>query len=67
MPKTVYLPVDAERYGISITWVKSASRLDIGGWYDSFVDIPITSLNLREFFYLLGITKKDCDKAWGTE
>lgn len=73
MPKTIYLPRDAgtqnwsNHSGIDITWTKTANRLDIGGWYDSFVGISGASLFLREFFDLLGITKKDCEKAFKNE
>ena len=38
--------------------------LDIGGWYDSLVGIETHSLQLREFFDKLGITEKDCIKAF---
>lgn len=69
MPKTLYLPPhDVLRFsGIDITWTPSASRLDIGGWYNSCVGIESTSLTLLEFFMLLGITKKDCERAFARE
>ena len=64
MPKTIYLPPDAKLSGIDIRWTRGAMRLDIGGWYDSFVGIEGSSMTLREFFDALGITQKDCAKAW---
>ena len=62
--KMVYFPEDAKRIGISIQWTRSAQRLDIGGWYDSFVWLDGGTVSLREFFDRLGITEKDCQKAW---
>lgn len=64
MPKTIYIPKDAKSDGVDITWTPSAQRLDIGGWYDSFVGIGHESMTLREFFERLGITEKDCQKAF---
>lgn len=64
MPKLIYIPSQQSRSGIDITWTPSAQRLDISGWYDSFVGIEGTSYTLREFFDLLGITEKDCRKAF---
>jgi hypothetical protein len=68
MPKTVYLDNYNDGMsssdGISITWTPSAQRIDIGGWYDSCVGIQGESFTLREFFDRLGITEKDCRKAW---
>ena len=62
--KMVYFPEDAKRSGISIQWTHSAQRLDIGGWYDSFVGLDGGTVSLREFFDRLGITEKDCQKDW---
>lgn len=65
MPKTIFLgPEDCTREGISITWTPSAKRIDISAWYDSMVGIQGESLTLREFYDRLGITEKDCVKAW---
>ena len=66
MPKTIYLPErDYEGCsGIDVTWTPSAQRLDIGGWYDGCVGIESTSMSLRELFDALGITEKDCKRAW---
>lgn len=64
MPIKIFLPEGADREGIDITWTPSAQRLDISGWYDSFVGIPGKSMTLREFFTKLNITEKDCKKAW---
>lgn len=55
---------DYHRSGVEITWTKTAQRLDIFGWYDSCVGIQGDSFQLAEFFRKLGITKKDCDKAF---
>ncbi len=64
MPKRIYLPADANRSGIDVTWTKSAQRLDIGGWYDSHVGLEGDSMTLRQFFDQLGITEQDCKKAF---
>lgn len=64
MPKRIYLPVDADRSGIDVTWTPSAQRIDIGGWYDSCVGLEGGSMTLREFFEKLGITERDCKKAF---
>lgn len=50
--------------GISIVWTPSAQRLDVSAWYDSFVGIEGDSMTLRQFFNKLGITEKDCAKAF---
>lgn len=63
MPKTIYIPEDAQNSGIDITWTPSAGRLDIGGWYDTMVGIQSGSMSLAEFFAKLGITEKDVRKA----
>lgn len=65
MPKTIYFPENANHSGIDITWTPSAGRLDIGGWYDSCVGICSESITLKEFFTRLGITRKDCLRAFG--
>ena len=64
MPKVIYIPEDADRSGIEVTWTPSAQRLDFSGWYDSCVGIQNTSMQLREFFEIMGITEKDCKKAF---
>ena len=64
MPKTIYLPERTGSQGIDITWTPSYQRLDLGGWFDTFVGIETVSITLREFFDKLGITEKDCEKAW---
>jgi hypothetical protein len=64
MPKTIYVPKDTNRSGIYFTWTPSAQRLDIGGWYDSCVGIQSKSFSLSEFFEDLGITEKDCLRAF---
>jgi hypothetical protein len=50
--------------GISITWTPSAQRLNVSAWYDSFVGIEGDSMTLHQFFDKLGITEKDCAKAF---
>lgn len=68
MPKTVFLgPDDNTRTGISVTWTKTAQRIDISGWYDSMVGIEGGSYTLRQFYDMLGITEKDCVKAWDSK
>lgn len=70
MAKQIWFPRDIENgngpasCGIDVTWTKTGQRLCFGGWYDSFVGIPGDSITLREFFDALGITEKDCAKAW---
>ncbi len=64
MPKTMYVPANATRSGIDVRWTPSAQRLDVGGWYDSMVGLEGESMSLRQFFDRLGITEKDCVKAW---
>lgn len=71
MPNTMSLPPDKPNNyglrptaGIEITWVSSAQRLDISGFYDGFVHIQGASMSLKEFFTTLGITQKDCTKAF---
>jgi len=67
VPKTIYIPKDAKHDGIDITWTPSSGILRIGGWYDSFVGIEGESMTLLEFFQRLGITEKDCQKAFRAE
>jgi hypothetical protein len=64
MPKRLDLTDSYRHSGIDITWTPSAQRLDVGGWYDSFVGLETHSLTLRQFFDELGITEKDCAKAF---
>lgn len=64
MPKRLDITDKYSREGIDVTWTPSAQRLDIGGWYDSCVGIGGRSFKLREFFDELGITEKDCSKAF---
>ncbi len=67
MPNAFYISKGQSRDGIDITWTPTAQRLDISGWYDGFVGIEGDSFSLREFFEALGITEKDCKKAWKRE
>jgi len=64
MPKRLDLSDGYGHSGIDITWTPSAQRLDVGGWYDSFVGLETHSLTLRQFFDELGITEKECAKAF---
>lgn len=64
MPKTIYLPPNAKYSGIDVTWTKSSQKLSIGGWYDGIVGIQSTPIELYRFFEQLGITEKDCKKAF---
>jgi hypothetical protein len=65
MAKTIFIPKDGPNHsGIDVTWTPSAMRLDIGGWYDSFVGLSGESMPLREFFDRLGITEAHCRKAF---
>ncbi len=68
MPKTIYFPDSAmDSSGIDITYYKIKRELYIGGWYDSCVGIQGTRLTLRQLFDRLGITEKDCRKAFKDE
>lgn len=64
MPKSLYFHPEYSNSGIEVRWTPSAQRIDISGWYDSFVGIQGGSMNLKEFFDKLGITEKDCKKAF---
>lgn len=64
MPKRLYISNELGRSGIDITWTPSAQRLDIGAWYDSCVGIEGDSMTLSQFFEELGISEKDCAKAF---
>lgn len=67
MPKEMILTTEYDTgKGIKITWVKSANRLDFVGWFDGSYGciMPEKSPTLREFFDTLGITEKDCRKAF---
>jgi len=63
-PKTIYLPENATHAGIDITYIKSRNELRIGGWFDSMVGISGGSIPLKDFFFKLGITEKQCTKAF---
>lgn len=64
MRKTIYLTPNGRREGIDITYIKSSQKLSIGGWFDSIVGIQSTPIELFRFFEQLGITEKDCKKAF---
>jgi hypothetical protein len=70
MPKRVDFPLTDDKWrfsGITIEWFKTSQRLDIYGYYDTYVGIEGGSLTLRQFFDLFGITEKDCAKAFREE
>ena len=62
--KPAYFGGNDQRSGISVTFVRSRGTLYISGWYDSFVGIEGEGVTLSEFFRLVGITLKDCEKAF---
>jgi hypothetical protein len=62
--KPAYFGGDAQHSGIDVTFVRSRGKLYISGWYDSFVGIEGEELSLSEFFKRVGITLKDCEKAF---
>jgi len=64
MPKTIYIPEDAKHSGIDVTWTKTSAVLRIGGWYDGCVGLGGQCITLADFFKRLGITEKDCAKAF---
>jgi hypothetical protein len=64
MPRRIDITREYASSGIDITWTPSAQRLDIGGWYHGCVGIEGDSFTLREFFDRLGISQKDCQKAF---
>jgi hypothetical protein len=55
---TIYLPEEADRSGIDITYVKSKDSIEIGGWYDSCVGIQSTRMSFKVFCERLGIDLK---------
>jgi hypothetical protein len=63
MPKQIILS-EYPSTGIKIRWTPTSSRIDVNGWFDSLFCISGGSLTLREFFDRLGITEKDCAKAF---
>ena len=66
MPKYICTFDYTEGYGsgIQVVWTPSSKRIDISGYYDSWVGIKCVSMSLRGFFDQLGITEKDCIKAF---
>jgi len=67
--REMYCPPDAEasRSGIKISYTMSNQAIAIFGWYDGFVGIEGESMTLREFFIRLGITEKECHKAFASD
>jgi len=62
---TLYFPRPNNKHaGIKIEYIKSRKLLNISGWYDSIVGIQPDSITLKEFLTQLGISKKDCIKAF---
>jgi len=64
MPTRINIPKDADRNGVAVEYTKSSRRLYIHGWYDSMVGIEGEGMSLAQFFQKLGISKKDCNKAF---
>ncbi len=62
--KKIYLPEDATRSGVDITYIKGSQELRIGGWYDGMVGISGGEISLKDFFQKLGITEQCCQKAF---
>jgi hypothetical protein len=60
----MFITNDGSDSGITVTWIPSRQRLDISGWFDSFVGIEGKSMFLSDFFKELGITERDCIKAF---
>lgn len=50
--------------GICVEYIKSRRTIYIDGWYDSGVGIQGGEFDLSKFFGMLGITRKDCKKAF---
>ena len=63
MPKTLCIPRDAGRSGISVTYTKSRNVISVSGYYDSCVGIDGESFALYEFFELLEIPAKNVRSA----
>jgi hypothetical protein len=59
-----YIPEDANRSGIEVTYIPRLGILRIGGWYDSMVGLDGGEFRLHELFQLLGITEQDAKKAF---
>lgn len=64
MARKFWIPADATRTGIDVEYHIKGRSLTIGGWYDSCVGLESETMTLREFFDRLGITEKDCRKAF---
>lgn len=64
MPTKFYVPKDARSSGMSVTFTKSTQKIYISGWYDTIVGIQGETMTLKELFDKLGITEKDCQKAF---
>lgn len=52
--------------GVDIAFIRAHQTIVIGGWYDHMVGIEAETLSLREFFARVGITERDCRKAFRT-
>ena len=67
MPKKIYLPKNPKGYsnsGIGVEYVKTTQWISISGWFDSMIGIEGEGMPLRELFDRLGITEKDCARAF---
>lgn len=64
MPTSYFPRTGPERSGIGVDWSRKTCHIKLWGWFDSACGIEGDSLTLREFFDELGITEKDCQKAF---
>lgn len=53
--------------GVEVSYVKGRRDLSVVAWYDSGVGIGPFQLSLAEFLTSLGVTLKDCEKAFAEE
>ena len=49
--------------GVDVTYYRNKRKLVIGGWYDDMVGIESTSIDLREFLKVVGVTQTALRKA----
>ena len=54
----------SERAGIDIEFTRKSGIVRVGGWYDSMVGIEGEEMPLREFLDRIGISEKDCKRAF---
>lgn len=63
----IYLPSSVDRTGVDVTYHKKGNALIIGGWCYGQFDIKSTQMPLAEFFKQLGITRRDCERAFAQQ